>query len=65
MEDWKLIALPGRKLKDDGRNILFQDFEDSKVWLPKSKVFKTEINDKGGFVTVTIPRWLAEERGLT
>lgn len=31
------------------------------IWLPKSKI-EFEIN--GAFVTVTIPEWLAKEKGL-
>jgi hypothetical protein len=32
-------------------------------WLPKSQIERGEVRDDGR-VTITMPRWLAKERGL-
>ncbi|WP_212525884.1 hypothetical protein [Actibacterium sp. MT2.3-13A] len=35
--------------------------KDSAVWLPLSQI---EIEPENGFIVVTMPEWLAEEKGL-
>ena len=51
-----LVDLPARLLADQGKAYRF-DFGDHQVWLPKSQV---EFADG----VVTMPEWLASERGL-
>lgn len=34
------------------------------VWLPKSQVEYTEPKGKGNITEVTLPEWLAKEKGL-
>lgn len=40
------------------------DLEDSAVWLPKSQVDYDERAKKGDIITVTLPEWLAIDKGL-
>ncbi len=49
----------------EGENAVGYDFsaEDEVVWLPTSQIEKVEPMGNGVF-TVTIPEWLALERGL-
>jgi len=39
------------------------DFTSPKVWLPKSQI-EIERTDRGDYVTVTLPEWLAIEKKL-
>lgn len=55
--------LPG-SIGDRLLNFLYPDDLTNAVWLPKSQV---EVEHDGGqerFVTVTLPEWLAKEKGL-
>lgn len=53
----ELVDIAGEIQGETEKAIRFFD-GDRTVWLPKSQV---EINDDG---TVTMPEWLAEEKGL-
>jgi hypothetical protein len=60
-----LIDISGCKHAETAKAILFSDTADEKdaVWLPKSQI---EIADgaEPRFVTVTLPEWLAKDKGL-
>lgn len=43
------------RVSDDGE-------DENGVWLPKSQV--EFVRKKGGIVVVTLPQWLAEQKGL-
>lgn len=47
----------------EGAVLVTLGMPDEAVWLPKSKV-EIEPSDTEGLVTVTLPEWLATERGL-
>lgn len=38
--------------------------DDDKVWLPKSEIRDGEVSSEGDKGNVTIPEWLAVEKGL-
>lgn len=40
------------------------DIEGDEVWLPKSVVGDFDDADPGDTITIEIPEWLAEDRGL-
>ena len=58
-----LTDITVRLLQETERAILVcdGDDDDKAVWLTKSKV---EFEQKGGLIEVTLPEWLATERGL-
>lgn len=58
-----LVDVEVFKHAETGKAILVSDTGDKKdaVWLPKSQV---EIEDDGKTVTVTLPEWLAQDKGL-
>jgi hypothetical protein len=59
-----LVDIAGYKRAETGKAILFTDTgdEEDAVWLPKSQI---EMDDnKDGTVTVTLPEWLAKDKGL-
>ncbi len=41
-----------------------EDAEDNIIWLPKSQVETTDDRVSGNVITVAMPEWLAEEKGL-
>lgn len=60
-----LIDVHGLKHAETAKAILFSDTgtEKDAVWLPKSQV--EYVNDgRESFVTVTMPEWLAKEKGF-
>jgi cold shock CspA family protein len=50
---------------DTDAAFLFKDLDDDDVWLPKSAVEVGGTLKRGQVVSVTIPNWLAEAKGLT
>lgn len=52
-----LVDLEGRVIDDSREKSVRVDFDGALVWLPRS-----EVDVHAG--TVTMPRWLAEDRGL-
>jgi hypothetical protein len=57
-----LVDIAGELRADRERSIQF--FDGSKtVWLPKSQI-EVEKTGPNNFVTVTMPEWLALEKGL-
>ena len=40
------------------------EYEGEEIWLPKSQVSESEQYETGDCCTISISRWLAEERGL-
>lgn len=64
MTDARLTDITVRLVQQTERAILVCDSDDldKAVWLPKSQV---EFEEKpGGLAEVTLPEWLAIERGL-
>ncbi len=62
----EIIDVAGVMFSETDKAILFGDTADraKAVWLPKSQV---EVEHDGGqdrFVTVTLPEWLAKDKGL-
>lgn len=55
-----LVDVTGEVRQDREKSILFFDGT-REVWLPKSQI---EIESKGKLVEVTMPEWLAQEKGL-
>lgn len=64
MADARLTDITVRLVQQTERAILVTDSDDLEkaVWLPKSQVEFVEKAD--GIVEVTLPEWLAIERGL-
>jgi hypothetical protein len=60
-----LIDLSLHQVAETPRAILVEslDFTSPKVWLPKSQI-EIERTDRGDYVTVTLPEWLAIEKKL-
>lgn len=54
----ELVDLPAKVLIDGDKAYRLDVGGDVPIWVPKSQC---EVNDDG---TVTMPRWLAKERGL-
>jgi hypothetical protein len=44
--------------------IRVEDDEENIIWLPKSQVETTDDLVSGSVITVAMPEWLAEEKGL-
>jgi len=44
--------------------ILVQDPDESEIWLPQSQIDWPEDADRGDIITVSMPEWLAEDKGL-
>ena len=64
MAEARLTDITVRLVQTTDRAILVNDSDDidKAVWLPKSQI---EFEEKGGdIVEVTLPEWLAIERGL-
>jgi len=38
--------------------------DDSDIWLPKSQIEWEEDAERGDLIAVSLPEWLAEEKGL-
>lgn len=65
----RVVDIEGHQFYETGKAILFgldEKDREAAVWLPISE---TEVEDRGvlnfaGPVTVTIPEWLAVEKGL-
>ena len=62
----EIIDIAGCLHEETEKAILFSDTanKEDAVWLPKSQV---EVEHDGGqerFVTVTLPEWLAKDKGL-
>jgi hypothetical protein len=60
-----LIDILGFQHVETERAIRFSETGDDKdaVWLPKSQI-EIEPGNKPGHTTVTMPEWLAKEKGL-
>lgn len=59
-----IIDITVELLMETDRAVLVTDsVPDKGVWLPKSQV-EIEPSDTGGLHVVTLPEWLAIERGL-
>ena len=60
-----LIDIFGRVHAETERAVRFSETGDDKdaVWLPRSQI-EIEPASKAGYVTVTMPEWLAQEKGL-
>ena len=56
-----LIDIFGTLKFETPKAYLFDFGHDEGTWVPKSQV---EIDEKGGGFTVTMPTWLAKEKGL-
>jgi len=67
MSDYKsdLIDVAVIRHAETEKAILVSETEDKKdaVWLPKSQI-EVENDGHKNFVTVTLPEWLAKEKGL-
>lgn len=60
-----LVDLTLVYFRDTDKAILVADTEDStKVWLPKSEIEYEFDADHAGVVDVTLPEWLAKDKGL-
>ena len=59
----RLTEVTVRLVQQTERAILVNDSDDpdKAVWLPKSQV---EFEERGDLIEVTMPEWLAIERGL-
>jgi len=44
--------------------ILVRDPDESEIWLPQSQIEWPEDVDRGDILTVTMPEWLAIDKGL-
>ena len=62
----ELVDVAGCLHHETDKAILFSDTADKKdaVWLPKSQVEFVHDGGQERFVTVTLPEWLAKEKGL-
>lgn len=59
-----LVDLTVQKLHETDKAVLVTEtVPDAGVWLPKSKI-EIEPADVGGLFVVTMPEWLAIEKGL-
>lgn len=60
-----LIDIFGRVHAETERAVRFSETGDDKdaVWLPRSQI-EIEPASKAGYVTVAMPEWLAQEKGL-
>ena len=60
-----LIDIFGRVHAETERAVRFSETgeDDKAVWLPRSQI-EMQSGDKAGYVTVTMPEWLAQEKGL-
>jgi hypothetical protein len=60
-----LIDILGFQHVETERAIRFSETGDDKdaVWLPRSQI-EIEPASKAGYITVTMPEWLAKEKGL-
>lgn len=56
----------GMFLYESGLAILVDfDGDGDGVWLPKSKVeYEDDVYERGDLITVAVPLWLAEDKGL-
>ena len=66
MPDSKLIDIAVELRHETSKAYLVHD-GDGPIWLPKSQceVYDNGVNNGGSkFVTVTLPEWLAREKGL-
>jgi len=66
MGDSELVDIAGCLHHETDKAILFSDTADEKdaVWLPKSRCEYQRDGGQERFVTVTMPEWLAKEKGL-
>lgn len=62
----EIIDIAGCLHAETEKAILFSDTADKKdaVWLPKSQVEFERDGSQERFVTVTLPEWLAKDKGL-
>lgn len=51
-------------VRETSAAILVQDPDESEIWLPQSQIDWPEDADRSDPITVTMPEWLAEEKGL-
>lgn len=56
------VEIACRAVVETARAILIDD-GDQEVWIPKSQILDSEYK-YGALVSVTLPEWLAYERGL-
>lgn len=62
----ELIDIAGCLHAETDKAILFSDTADKKdgVWIPKSQCEFEHDGGQARFITVTLPEWLAKEKGL-
>jgi hypothetical protein len=61
-----LIDIVGFQQAETDKAILFSETDEKKkgVWLPKSQIEIYRDKHEAYFVTVTLPEWLAKDKGL-
>lgn len=66
MSKREIIDIAGCLYAETEKAILFSDTADKKdaVWLPKSQIEFTHDGGEERFITVTLPEWLAKDKGL-
>lgn len=51
-------------VRETSAAILVQDPDGSEIWLPQSQIDWPEDAERGDVITVSMPEWLAEDKGL-
>ena len=51
------------RITDNAVQIMYED-DGAEIWLPRSQVEFAGVPRSGYVITVTIPNWLADEKGL-
>ncbi len=66
MSKRELVDLAGCLHAETDKAILFSDtaHKEDAVWLPKSQVEFVHDGGQERFITVTLPEWLAKDKGL-
>lgn len=57
----ELVVL--KKHETEAALLVHNDLEDKGIWLPKSQV-EVSHEDEEGFIEISLPEWLATEKGL-
>lgn len=65
MSNSELIDITVQKLHETGKAVLVTDSAaENAVWLPKSQIEIEENSFSKGLYIVTLPEWLAKNKGL-
>lgn len=64
MTDVKMVEIYCRRVAETALAICITDDDETDYWIPKSQIDDETEDNADGTMTLVIPEWLAEKKGL-